>query len=189
MLTVILAGGASRRMGCDKADLPYGGTTLLQHLIEQYQCLGPVAVCVNQPGKYRFNGASELVDRFPDCGPLNGLVSAFEDTDADEVFLTAVDLPYGDADLALRLAQLRGDADACILQYGKKGAEPLFAVYGRRCGQLAKECLSQGKRSVFEIFSGLDLRLVHPEKLPEFSLDRILTNVNTPEEYRNLLQR
>ena len=183
MLTVILAGGASRRMGRDKAMLPYGGTTLLQYTINQYAALGPVAVSVNRAGKYAFSGAAELTDRFPDCGPLNGLVSAFAESDAEELLLTAVDLPFGDPALAQRLSELRGGADLCILRRGKKGVEPLFAVYGRRCGDAAEVCLAAGKKSVFDLFELVDVRYVEPAELPEFDLERILTNVNTPEEF------
>ena len=186
MMTVILVGGASRRMGSDKALLPFGGTTLLQYQIDRYAALGPVAVSVNCAGRYPLSGVLELVDRWPDCGPLNGLVSAFAETDAEEVFLTAVDLPYGDPKLARRLAELRGDADACILQTGAKEFEPLFAVYGRPCGDAASRALSTGRRSVRAIADVLTIRYVTPEEVPEFDLDRILTNVNTPEEYMGL---
>lgn len=188
MLTVILAGGASRRMGRDKAMLPFGGTTLLQYLIDKYSALGPVAVSVNEAGKYPFHGALELPDRFPDCGPMNGIVSAFAATDAEEILLTAVDLPHGDPALALRLSALRGDAELCILQRGKKGVEPLFAVYGRSCGAAAADCLAEGKNSLFALFDRIRPRYVLPEELPEFALDRILENVNTPEDYQKLLR-
>ena len=183
MLTVILAGGASRRMGRDKALLPCGSTTLLQYLIGKYASLGPVAVSVNQAGKFPFSGAAELVDRYPDCGPMNGLLAAFEETDAAEVLLTAVDLPAGSAALALRLSELRGEADACVLRRGKKGVEPLFAVYGRGCGTAARDCLAAGKKSMFDLFERVRTRYVLPEELPEFDLDRLLVNLNTPEDY------
>ena len=186
MLTVILTGGGSRRMGRDKAALPFGGKTLLQALIDKYTVLGPVAVSVNEKGRVPFTGAAELVDRWPDLGPLNGIVSAFLETNAPELFLTATDLPYGDIALVERLAELRGDADACILKRGKKGMEPLYAVYGRRCGEKAAECLAAGKKSFFEMLDGLSVRFVQPEELPEFDLDYILTNVNTPEDYQKL---
>lgn len=186
MLTVILTGGASRRMGRDKAMLPCGGRTMLQYLIDKYAVLGPVAVSVNAAGRFAFTGARELPDRWPDAGPLNGLAAAFSETDADEVFLTGTDLPCGDPALVRRLATLRGEADACILKRGKKGMEPLFAVYGPRCGEAAKRCLAAGKRSFFELLEGLSVRFVQPEELPAFDLDRLLTNVNTPEEYAKL---
>lgn len=186
MMTVILVGGASRRMGSDKALLPFRGTTLLQYQINRYAALGPVAVSVNHVGKYPISGVLELVDRWPDCGPLNGLVSAFNETNENAVFLTAVDLPYGDPALALRLAEMRGNADACILQTGEKGFEPLFAVYGRPCGYAAERALAAGHKSVRAIVDELKIRYVTPEEVPEYDLDWIMTNVNTPEDYRLL---
>jgi len=188
MLTVILTGGGSRRMGQDKALLPFGGKTLLQTLIDLYSPMGPIAVSVNEAGRFPFTGAVELADRWPDLGPLNGLYSAFSETGAQELFLTATDLPFGDPALVQRLAEMRGEADACILKRGKKGMEPLYAVYGARCGAAAEACLSQGKKSFFEMLDGLQVRYVLPEELPEFDLDRILTNVNTPEEYAALIK-
>ena len=51
MLTVILTGGSSRRMGRDKALLPFGDGTLLQTLIDRYAALGPVGVSVDAAGR------------------------------------------------------------------------------------------------------------------------------------------
>lgn len=183
MLTVILTGGGSRRMGRDKAMLPIGGKTMLQHLIDKYSALGPVAVSVNRAGRFPFTGAMELVDRYPDMGPLNGIVSAFEDTEEDTVFMTGTDLPFGDTALVERLSGLMGDADACIMRRGKKGFEPLFAIYRRSCGEKASECLAAGEKSIRSLLEAVSVRYVEPDELPGFDLDRILMNVNTAEEY------
>lgn len=187
MLTVILAGGASRRMGRDKATLPYRGSTLLQYQIDRYRPLGAVAVSVARAGTYPFAGAMELVDRYPDAGPLNGILSGFS-TGASELLLTAVDLPFADPSLALRLAALRGAADICVLRRGTKGVEPLFAVYGQGCAAAAEACLRAEKRAMIDLFARCSVRYVLPEELPEFNLDRCLRNVNTPEDYALLLQ-
>lgn len=187
MLTVILTGGGSRRMGRDKAMLPIGSKTMLQHLIDKYSAaLGPVAVSVNTRGRFPFAGAMELVDRYPDMGPLNGIVSAFAETDADRIFMTGTDLPFGDAELAKHLEKLMGDADACIMRRGKKGMEPLFSIYGRACGKAAEECLMEGKKSFFDMLEKLNVRFVAPEELEDFELERILMNVNTAEEYETM---
>jgi len=184
MLTVILTGGGSRRMGRDKAMLPWQGTTMLQSLINKYSStLGPVAVSVNEKGRFPFTGAAELCDPYPGLGPLNGIVSAFEETEHDHIFVTGTDLPWGDPKLAQRLFDLIGDADACIMRRGKKGIEPLFAVYGRACGACASDCLAQGKKSVFDMLEKVKVRFVEPEELEEFDLDHILMNLNTAEEY------
>lgn len=186
MLTVILTGGGSRRMGRDKAMLPIGGKTMLQHLIDKYSALGPVAVSVNASGRFPFEGARETVDRYPDMGPLNGLVSAYEEFSEELVFMTATDLPFGDTALVKRLAELMGDAEACIMRRGKKGFEPLFALYRRSCGNKADSCLAQGKKSIRDLLEIIDVRYVEPEEIAEFGLEQILMNVNTPEEFENM---
>lgn len=187
MLTVILTGGGSRRMGRDKALLPIGEKTMLQYLIDKYSsAIGPVAVSVNREGRFPFEGATELLDKYPDMGPLNGLVSAFEKSEEDTVFVTGTDLPFGEPGLALRLEELMGDADACIMRRGKKGFEPLFAIYRRVCGERADECLSQGKKSIRDLLELIKIRYVEPEELEDYDLERILMNVNTPEEYEEM---
>ena len=184
MLTVILTGGASRRMGRDKALLPIGGRTMLQYLIDKYSAsLGPVAVSVNTPGRFPFEGAIELVDRYPGMGPLNGIVSAFEETEAESIFMTGTDLPFGEPKLVKRLYELMGDAEACIMRRGEKGFEPLFAIYRRSCGEKAAACLAGGRKSIIGLLESVNVRYVEPEELSDFELGRILMNVNTVEEY------
>lgn len=183
MLTVILTGGASRRMGRDKATLEWNGTTMLQSLIDRYAALGPVAVSVDRTGRFSFRGAAELVDRFPGMGPLNGLVSGFESTDEPLLLLTATDLPFGEPALARRLEERIGDAGAAVLRRGVKGMEPLFAVYAGKVLPAARDCLASGKKSYRDLFERIAVRFVLPEEVPEFDLEYILTNVNTLEEY------
>ena len=186
MLTVILTGGSSRRMGRDKALLGYGGGTLLQTLAERFRCVGPVAVSVDRAGRFPLYGAHELIDPYPGQGPMNGIVAAFRETGEQEILLTAVDLPYGDPALALRLNELRGGADACLLRRGPKGIEPLFAVYGLGCLAPAEDCMQEGQRSIMALLDRVRVRYVAPAELPGFDLERIFTNVNTPQEYELL---
>jgi molybdopterin-guanine dinucleotide biosynthesis protein A len=90
-------------------------------LIDRYRVLGPVAVSVNAAGRFPFTGRGRARGPLPGQGPLNGLVSAFAGTDAQEIFLTATDLPFGDRRAGAPLAALRGAADACLLARGEKG--------------------------------------------------------------------
>ena len=182
MLTVILAGGQSRRMGRDKAMLPWGEETLLQRLIDRYSVLGPVAVSVDRPGRFNFRGAMELCDIWPGMGPVNGLVSAFSDTDAELIFLTATDIPNGSASLAQRLSQLVSGHDACVILSGGE-PEPVFAVYSRSCLEAAAENMQAGVRSFRRLFMRLGVKTLTDRDLPGFDLSRILMNMNTPESF------
>ncbi len=188
MLTVILTGGGSRRMGRDKAMLPWNDTTMSQSLINKYSSVfGCTAVSVNKAGRFRFENAIELPDLYPDMGPMNGIVSAFKLTDADEIFLTATDLPFGEPALVTKLLELMGNAEACVIKRGAKGVEPLFAIYRRSCLEAAVECLERGRRSLKTMLEMIDVRYVSEDELRGFELERILANINTMEEYKKLI--
>ena len=187
MLTVILTGGRSSRMGRDKALLPLGDGTFLSQLVSRYRkALGRVAVSVDRAGRFSPCGALELVDAFPGKGPMNGLYSAFTQTDADTVFLTATDLPAGDPALARYLAERLEDCDACVIRRGDDFIEPLFAVYARSCLPVVRAYLETDCRAVHELLRDLRVRFVPESKLTAWALDLVLMNVNTPEDYARL---
>lgn len=184
MLAVILAGGKSSRMGRDKALLPLGDSSMLASQLERYRASGfAVAVSVDRAGRFPVGDALELPDAFPGQGPLNGLYSAFTRTDENAVFFTATDLPDGDPALAQRLLQLRGDYDACLIRRADGTVETLFGVYARSCLPAVEACLCAGRRAMRAALEGLDVRYVEESELPEWALERVLRNVNTPEDY------
>src|SRR3954471_22198373 len=72
---VLMAGGRSRRMGRDKAELELGGRALWERQIEVLRALRPDALWVSG----RAYGEVEAVaDAWPDCGPLGGLASVLQ---------------------------------------------------------------------------------------------------------------
>lgn len=185
---VILAGGMSRRMGRDKAALPFGEETMLSHLVNTYRPhFDLTAVSVNRTGRFDTAGAVEVVDRRPGDGPMAGLESAFLDTGADVIFLTGTDLPLGDPALALHLMELRGEHDACLIR-SARGIEPLFAVYSRACLSAAQSALDEGRRSMLQILNRVDTLEIPAETLTGFDVERVLTNVNDPAEYAKILK-
>lgn len=185
MLTVILTGGQSSRMGRDKALLPLQHKTMSEALVQRYQrAFGEVAVSVNVKGRFPSGGARELVDAFPGIGPLNGLYSAFTQTDAELVFLTATDLPNGDPRLVQFLRNCIVKHDACVIQRADGNLEPLFALYRRTCLPYVQENLKLGRRSLHNILHKIDTRFIPEEELlMEFDLNTILLNLNTPTDY------
>ncbi len=184
---VILAGGMSRRMGQDKAALPFGEQTMLAHLVHLYQPYFDVtAVSLNTPGRFDTAGAMEVVDRHPGDGPLAGLEAAFLDTGADVIFLTGTDLPLGDPKLAQHLLKSLDGHDVCLIR-SHQGLEPLFAVYAASCLPVVQQALAQGRRSMFHMLQQVDTRELSMAELTGFDVQRILTNVNDPEAYARVL--
>lgn len=184
---VILAGGMSRRMGRDKAALPFGEETMLSRLVRIYRPhFDMIAVSLNEAGRFDTAGALEVVDRHPGDGPMAGLEAAFLDTGADVIFLTGTDLPLGDPALAKHLLGLLGDYDVCLIR-SEKGPEPLFAVYSSRCLDAVRRALEAGRRSMFHMLQEVRTLEIPAEELTQFNVQQVLTNVNDPEEYAKVL--
>jgi molybdopterin-guanine dinucleotide biosynthesis protein A len=90
---IIMAGGDSRRMGTDKANVTLGEKTLLQSVIATMQQLFPqVIVSVRQPRA----GIDwpQVCDEQPDGGPLAGLVASLGQITTPWAFMVACDMPF-----------------------------------------------------------------------------------------------
>lgn len=170
-------------MGRDKAGLSLSGETFLSRLVRIYSPDFPVYVSVGEAGRFPCDGTGELVDLHPGTGPLAGLEAAFLQTDADAVFLTATDLPFGTLALARRLLSLLGDADACVIRRMDGQPEPAFGVYKRSCLSAVQALLSENRRAFRGLFDRVSVRWAVEAELSEFPLEQLLQNVNTPEEY------
>lgn len=182
-IAVILSGGQSRRMGQDKAGLTLEGQSFLDRMAQSLSPLfDGIYVSVDHAGRYP--GWRELPDLRPGQGPLAGLEAAFVRTEAETVFLTAVDLPFASPALAARLLALAEGWDACIIRRQDGGLEPLFGVYRRSCLPHLSACLDEGRRPVRAMLDRVNCRYVEERELPEFDLERALWNVNTRADFQ-----
>ncbi len=180
---VILTGGLSRRMGRDKGtiELP-SGETMLSSLVARYQAFGTVYVSMNEAGRFDPCGGVPLIDLRPNQGPMAGLETALTTLEGQTIFLTAVDLPFGEVALVEALSEKLEGYDGCYVCHQGGKAEPLFALYQSACLPAIVGYLEEGGRSFHGLFQRLNLRPVTSDELPNFDLDRILMNVNRPED-------
>lgn len=172
-------------MGRDKASLPFGGGTMLTHLVGEFSRKWPVAVSVGQRGRYDTAGAEEIVDLHPGQGPLAGLEAAFFARNCETLFLTGTDLPFVTVELAEELEKRFSDKlDVLIIRRKDGKTEPLCGLYRRRCLGAIQACLEEGRRAFGALFDRVRVGYLEEEALPGFDLEDMLDNLNTPEEYR-----
>src|SRR6478752_8950408 len=108
----VLAGGKSTRMGRDKALLPWGEGTLVEHVAEVVRSgVGNVTVI-----------GRDVADLIPDQGPLGGLLTALAGMKADWALMVAVDMPNLTPEVVRGLGEAaRGsEADAVISIVGDR---------------------------------------------------------------------
>jgi molybdopterin-guanine dinucleotide biosynthesis protein A len=180
----LLLGGASERMGADKAALEIGGEAsalrtarLLASLFEEVLLVGGAA----PPGT---PGRSVPDPPGPRCA-LRGLVAALDAARAPRVLVVATDLPGLTADLLLALIALP-EADAALPRGPSGRHEPLCALYRRESVlPLARARLAAGKLALHGLLDELPTTtLLQGAELAAFDPDgAVLANANTPEEW------
>lgn len=186
---VVFCGGASRRMGRDKAVLLLGGASLIDRAV---RALAPVTsrVILASGGTPRYPelGLECVLDAEPGAGPLGGLAAALsrlERAGATHACVLACDMPRVDARTFARLlARAREeDADVCLVQT-EGGVEPLFGVYHVRVRRAVAAALARGERRMIA-FHGPAAGASRVVAVPEAELAAgCACNLNTPDEFR-----
>jgi molybdenum cofactor guanylyltransferase len=154
----VLAGGASRRMGRDKATLVVGGVELASlALAVAARVADPVVLVAPEGHPARRLAAAPVAD--PGRGPLAALAAALAALDADHVLVLAGDHPGLRVELLAHLVALAGrvEAEAVACRRGPR-LEPLVAVYRRAPAlALARSRLADptGDRSLTGLLAGL----------------------------------
>ena len=182
MTAVVLAGGASRRMGRDKTTLPYQGESLLERACRRFSAFfDPVWISVKDPRKQ--GHWDQVPDLYKGCGPLAGLHASLSRNPKGGLFLVAADMPLAEPALALHLTELGMGHQACVLT-----GEPLFGWYSLEVLPVAASLLQNGEYRMTHLLESLDTRYVSPEELPGFDVVQILQNINDPKAYEALLR-
>lgn len=90
----VLAGGASSRMGADKAFIAVGGVPMVLRAVTALRAAGahPAAVVGGDGPRLQGLGLSHVSDRYPGEGPLGGIITALDAADAPLVMILSCDL-------------------------------------------------------------------------------------------------
>lgn len=181
----VLAGGASTRMGRNKALLPVAGRPLIAHIIERLRPIAnEVLIIARDPTLYRFLNLPVVTDRYTGIGPLAGLHAALSAARGDLVALVACDMPFVRADVFAYLIRLTYDVDVVMPRLGGR-EEPLHAVYRRQtCLPAVEAAIAEGKRRLIAFLPRVRVRYVddHALRAVDSTLQSFV-NVNTPEEW------
>jgi molybdopterin-guanine dinucleotide biosynthesis protein A len=127
----ILAGGASSRMGINKALLEFRGRTLLERQLGVVRPIFErVLVGANDPAPYEPFGVEVAPDLLSERCALTGVHALLAAARTEHVFVVACDLPFLNPALIGDLLGRRGAVDV-VLPVTARGPEPLHAVYSR----------------------------------------------------------
>lgn len=185
LLGIVLAGGASRRMGRDKAAIELGGETLAASAARRLAAVCP-EVALADGGRNLVPGLPSLPDG-PGRGPAAGLLGAARAFPGRPLLALACDLPHVPVPLLAELArQAEEDRNAdWALPRWQGGAEPLCALWGPRALAALEARVARGVYALWSLAEeeGLAVRWLEADLLARFGPPgELFLNVNTPEE-------
>jgi molybdopterin-guanine dinucleotide biosynthesis protein A len=187
---LLLAGGRSRRMGCDKRSIPVGNTSLLEHILNRMRLLCPrVIVVANDPEYFASMDAKVVTDIYPGSS-LGGLYTGLYHSPTEVMFASACDLPFFNLDLARVLLGSVPAKDACLIKTAA-GYEPLFACYRKTCLPWMRTHLEQGNYRIRNLILNLEEYLnvckIDIEDLGHIAeIDSAFINVNRPGDLEQI---
>ncbi|RME37768.1 MAG: molybdenum cofactor guanylyltransferase [Thermoflexia bacterium] len=184
---VVLAGGASRRMGRDKAFLELAGRPLIAHVLDRMaEVCAEVLVVANDLPRYAGLGVRVVPDVFPGVGVLGGLHAGLQAAHHDLILAVGCDMPFLNPALLRAFGAWAEGYDVVALRRGEQ-VETLHAAYRRACLPAMETAIRAGERRIISFFPHVRVRYVAPEEAEVLDPGlRSFRNVNTPQEWEAL---
>ena len=177
----VLTGGASSRMGSDKAFAKVGGVAAAVRMAHLLGDLFEEVLLVGGEPPPEASGRRVSDPEGPTCA-LRGLTSALDAAAGERVLVVATDLPLVTPDLLLALVAWP-EAEAVVPRTGH-GCHPLCALYRSDAVlPVARSRLAAGELRLRDLLCELDTSYLDGCELERVDPEGIaLTDVNTPDD-------
>ena len=179
----ILAGGASSRMGRDKAQLQIAEQTFSERIAEELLSFtSPVTMIGGSKIPENLKSAKDVYNQIGALGGLHGALAACK---AEWALVVACDLPFVTKELFEKLAVSRAEFEAVVPVQQDGRPQPLCALYKiSPCLRVASELIEAGKRRPLDLLDRVRTRWIpFTELKPLNHATEFFVNINTPEDY------
>ena len=177
---LVLAGGASRRMGRDKAALTLHGRPQLEwarELLARHCDAVFISIRAGQQDDPVRRGQPVIVDANDGAGPIAGIAAAQAMHPGHAWLVLACDLPFVDDACIQTLVSHRDGRPVVAFASTHDGLpEPLCAIYEPAAGEGVRAAIASGRNCPRKFIIGTGVALLQQ---PD---PAALDNVNTPDE-------
>lgn len=181
---LILAGGQSKRMGRDKARLPWGDRTVIEHMIETLRPVtDEIIVVAKNVASFSHLNARIVEDLVLDAHALGGLYTGLTLAEHEQCFVCACDAPLLNPSL-IRFLIEEADGYDLVIPRTVGGLQPLHAVYSRSALPAIEKRLRRRQWDLQGLVSHLRVKTIETNVLRWFDPTGLsFFNLNTPEDY------
>ncbi|HRB03243.1 MAG TPA: molybdenum cofactor guanylyltransferase [Ilumatobacteraceae bacterium] len=147
----ILCGGASRRMGRDKALVEVDGVAMVVRVANALRAAGcwPVFAVGGDQAALAALGVRVIADLYPGEGPVGGVITALGACDTADVVVVACDLPYLTIDTVHALVAASGVAPVTVAVTDR--VQPLCALWSREVLAALRVSFDGGERRLMAL--------------------------------------
>jgi len=183
----VLAGGAASRYGGHpKGLVALGGQRILDRVVDAVGAVTgqPPLLVANAPdGPAWRPDLRTIPDVRPGNGSLGGIYTAVV-SEAGPVLCVAWDMPFLSTELLRALVAGSTGWDAFLPESdGRRGVEPLCAVYGPACGPAIERQIARGDLRAIGFHADVKVGTLPLERVRTFGdPDVLFFNVNTPAD-------
>lgn len=180
---VILAGGASRRMGSCKALLEVNGMTMLERTKESLHSFDQILLSSNDPSMS--SDLPQVQDQYRGGGPLAGIHAALLRTQKKALFCVPCDLPRFSEEIPrLLMERMPEKAEVFICRDSTGRVHPLCGIYRKSVLPILEWCLMEGRYRVMDFVNRVPYAYLDTG---DYVSDEVYFNMNTPLDYRSAI--
>jgi molybdopterin-guanine dinucleotide biosynthesis protein A len=183
LTAVVLAGGQSKRFGSPKALAILDGKLLIHRACEVASRISPhvVASC-NDDEIAKVLPIGSFPDRYPNAGPLGGILTALSVAQTPYVTFVPCDMPFLEPDIFRRLWEIsRREPEAITVAQSHRGLEPLIAIWPTQILQHRQvtDAIASKDYALYKLFRQLPVVSVDFPAISQPYRENWFFNVNT----------
>jgi molybdopterin-guanine dinucleotide biosynthesis protein A len=180
----ILIGGASRRMGKNKAELRLGELSFVEYVSKALTKLTSQISLVSSRSIDTEWTIPVIYDLYKDCGAMGGVHAALSACKAPWAAIVACDLPLVTSELFLNLSSYAEGFDSVVPVQPDGRLQPLCALYARTpCLEKVEDLIEKGELRIHKLLETIQTRSIRIEEMEGIDHKTVLLNINTPEDY------
>lgn len=176
---IILAGGASRRMGRDKGLTEFRGKQLVKYALEVLTPLcGEILISSNNISEYQKFGYQIVVDEYKKIGPMGGIYSSLRKSTTKQNLVISCDTPFLTTELLEFVLVNSDNYEIVVPEHGNSFIETLAGYYSSEIISHLERLIIRKDYKLLNLFKEVKFKSIKVDTFSGYSKD-LFKNLNT----------
>lgn len=182
---IVLAGGKSSRFGSNKAIFDFQGKTMIKHSVDLLKLFCDCILISGDNEEYYRYDYPCIPDKYGSIGPLGGIISCLEKSDAEEFMIVTCDMPLLTPDLLAKLLLHHERGKITIFKDASGRLYPFPLILQKQHQIQLKTLIINHKFRLQDLLNSIELNAV---LISDNDL-KSLANINSQDDVLKIKQR